>query len=169
MKISIPLIKNKLLVLVREQRILVSGFMVLSLLLIIKTYFPKTTPVEKSLPEQVQIGTLIPIGFVLIPIQIQNFESASPLIGSAGVVDLWSFDPTTQRKTKKVASRLKILRAPLNPQMYAVLVPEKESSRILEFGDTFLVTVQSDRSDSPEILQEKKVSRSFIETFEMKE
>lgn len=169
MRIPLLQIKNKTLTLMREQKILVAGFLTLSVLLFIKNCLSPELAHEKPISEQIQVSTLIPLGFVLIPIQIQNFDSASPLIGAAGVVDLWSFDPTTQRKTKKVASRMKILRAPLNPQMYAVLVPEKDSHRILEFGDTFLVTVQSDRSDSPEILQNKKTSQTHIETFEMKE
>lgn len=165
----LQLFKNKLHWILQEQKIILYGFLSLAVIVVIKTIWFKPNQDVKTVQETIQVDTLIPLGHVLIPIQIQNFEAASALLGGAGIVDLWSFDPVTHRKSKKVASRLKMIRAPLNPQMYAVLVPETESEKILMHGDTFLITVQSDRSNSPEVLSEKKISRQTIETYELKE
>ncbi|MFN7905350.1 MAG: hypothetical protein ACK5P5_09215 [Pseudobdellovibrionaceae bacterium] len=163
-------LRNKFDSIIKNQKILVYGFVFLSFILVLNSFWPKEKSIETKAKEQIQVDTLIPLGYVLVPIQIHNFESASALLGEAGIVDLWSVDPNTEKKSRKIASRLKIIRAPLNPQMYAVLVPESASSRILEYGDTFLVTVQSHRSQSPEVISPKKNKfTAQIETFEMKE
>lgn len=162
-------LKIKILSWIKDQKILSISFVVLALMLVGKSLWKKQEAPPQTIQEQLQVDTLIPVGFVLVPIQIQNFESASALLGPAGIVDLWTINATTGRQSKKIASRLKIIRAPLNPQMYAVLVPENDSAKILEHGDSFLVTVQSEHSDSPEVLQDKKQVLHQIETFETKE
>ncbi len=162
-------IKVKFENLLKDKKIILGFLIVLSLIVIAKTIWLNQPAEVKTVAEEIQVDTLIPLGFVLVPIQIQNFDAASALLGSAGIVDLWSFDPVTHRKSKRIASRIKIIRAPLNPQMYAVLVHENESEKILTYGDTFMVTVQSERSNSPEILSEKKHVQNQIETYDIKE
>ncbi len=106
--------------------------------------------------------TYIPEGFVLVPIEIQNSESFSSLIGDFAVVDLFR-GPHSQ----PVGRRLKMLRAPLNPQQFAVLVPEAEVSSLLQNAGAFWVAIQNpNMTKDSEIAKHSKKSR--IEYFEEK-
>jgi hypothetical protein len=99
--------------------------------------------------------TYIPDGFVLVPIEIQNADSLSSLIGSYAVVDLFR-GPHSQ----KVGKRLKLLRAPLNPQQFAVLVPEGEVSTLLQTPGPFWAAIQNpQQKKSSEVAGRNKKSR----------
>lgn len=100
--------------------------------------------------------TVIPNGYVLVPIEIQNIESLASLIGSFGVIDLFTTAHPGQKSGLRVGRRLKLLRAPLNPQQFAVLVPENEASLILQASGPFFAVIQNpaDRRQS-EIISDK--------------
>ncbi len=104
--------------------------------------------------------TYIPNGFVLVPIEIQNSESLSSLVGSYAIVDLFR-GPGSQR----VGRRLRLLRAPLNPQQFAVLVPETEVSTLMSTPGPYWAAIQNPQEKkSTEIAAQKKKSR--IEYFQ---
>src|SRR4051812_35626944 len=65
---------------------------------------------EVTAPEG--IDTLIPAGFVIIPIDVQNYESLDSLLGKFGVGDLFKGEGKNGRL---VARNIRILRAPKNP------------------------------------------------------
>lgn len=102
---------------------------------------------SKAPAEKIYADTLIPKGFVLIPIELSNAETISSLIDQFGVIDLYAGAPN-DRGSKKIASRIKILRAPLNPQQYAVLVPEHLSNSIMQVAGTFWAVVQNRQTKS---------------------
>jgi hypothetical protein len=104
--------------------------------------------------------TYIPNGYVLVPIEIQNSESLSSLVGSYAIVDLFR-GPGSQR----VGRRLRLLRAPLNPQQFAVLVPEAEVSTLMSTPGPYWAAIQNPQErKSTEIAAHKKKSR--IEYFQ---
>lgn len=121
------------------------AFVVLGIL----AYFSQSSsteerPNESFLPEPKSVDTYIPQGFVLVPIEVSNAESLASLVGEkGGVVDLYLTSNEKQKGGLKIGSRLKILRAPLNPQQYAVLVKDSESSRILSHPGPFTAVVQN--------------------------
>jgi len=82
------------------------------------------------------IDTLIPRGFVLIPIQINNLSAVAPLLGDYGVVDLY-------KSSKMIAKSIKILRAPKNPEKFAVMTLEENASKILAVQGPFQIIVQN--------------------------
>lgn len=95
-------------------------------------------------PEPQSVDTYIPRGFILVPIEISNAESLSSLVGEmGGVVDLYLASNEKQRGGLKVGSKLKLVRAPLNPQQYAVLVKDSEGSRLLSYAGPFIAVVQN--------------------------
>lgn len=100
---------------------------------------------EKFVQEPKSVDTFIPRGFVLVPIEITNAESLNSLVGDmGGVVDLYLASGEKQKGGGlKVGSKLKLVRAPLNPQQYAVLVPDNESSRLLSFPGPFVAVIQN--------------------------
>lgn len=105
-----------------------------------------TKPKEKSqVSEKIYADTFIPKGYVLVPVELANFDSVSALIDQFGVIDLYAGAPQSTGSIK-IASRIKMLRAPLNPQLFAVLVPEKDSSSIMKRSGPFWAVVQNRQS-----------------------
>ncbi len=103
------------------------------------------------------VDTFIPKGFVLVPIEVSNSESLTSLVGEVGgVVDLYLPSNENQKGGLKVGAKLKLLRAPLNPQQYAVLVKEGESSKLLSFAGPFIAVVQNPEETGTQITQSAK-------------
>ena len=88
------------------------------------------------------MDTHIPVGFVLVPIEVINKESLYAILGSHGVVDLFLTGKKGQ-KVYKIAHHVKMLRAPLDPSRFAVLVPEQEVTKILKHQQPFFAVVQN--------------------------
>ena len=64
-----------------------------------------------------------------------------------------------------MGSRLKLIRAPLNPQQFAVLVPETETQKILQSEGPFFATVLNPKNEQKSELHERKQKRKTIEYF----
>jgi hypothetical protein len=117
--------------------VLISGFLAF--------YFDssKAAVANAHEPESVEsAATYIPDGFVLVPIEVSNFESLDSLLGKFGVVDLYLPADEFRKRPSKIAERVKILRAPLNPSHFAVLVTEQESPKLAMQSGPFIVVVQ---------------------------
>lgn len=120
-----------------------------------------TSSVAPPPEEEVSADTYIPDGYVLVPIEIQNVDSLSSLIGNYAVVDLFR-GPRSQ----KVGKRLKLLRAPLNPQQFAVLVPEGEVSTLLQTPGPFWAAIQNPQQSKASEISKSKKKKSRVEYFE---
>lgn len=139
---------------------LVAAFVVLGLVAALMSCTSREAPHEKPGANEnpLSVDTYIPKGFVLIPLQLANAEALSSLVGDVGgVVDLYLASRTG--RSQKVGSRLKLLRAPLNPDQYAVLVRESESSQILSLPGPFVAVVQNPKAQGANMQQH--ASRSF--------
>jgi hypothetical protein len=89
------------------------------------------------------VDTVIPAGFVLVPIDLQNAESMSSIIGDFAIVDLYTISQGKNNQGQKVGQRLRLLRAPLNRNLFAVLVPENETGHILDHPGPFFAVIQN--------------------------
>lgn len=97
---------------------------------------------EVDSPEKPEaIDTYIPLGFVLVPIEITNKSAVEAVLGDRAVVDLYR--QSEKGTTEKVASSVKLVRAPLNPSQFAVLVPEDESERLVQGASEYTVVIQN--------------------------
>lgn len=106
-------------------------------------------PTENDAPSA---DTYIPRGYVLVPVELANAESLTSLVGSVGgVVDLYLATTDQQKGGLKVASRLKLLRAPLNPDRYAVLVRDEESVQLLRHSGPFMAVVQNPHTQGSQV------------------
>ncbi len=114
---------------------------------------------ERPLDQEESVDTFIPAGFVLVPIEVLNYESLDSVLGRFGVVDLYSADPSTGKKAEKVASRIRILRAPRNPNQFAVLAPEEESTDLVKDGSGYFVVVQNPKLGGTVFEKRTPVSR----------
>lgn len=97
-------------------------------------------------PDTIYADTLIPKGHVLVPIELANLNAVAGLINQFGVIDLYGGN--NQEDSVQIATRIKILRAPLNPNQYAVLVNEELSKHIMRFKGPFWASIQN-RSVEP--------------------
>lgn len=142
-----------------KKSILENKFIFIALIvLIIVNLILSLRPQNVVKPEvPIQADTIIPAGFVLLPITLANIESIKGLIQHFGVIDLYvAATPTTPGR--KIASRIKILRAPLNENEFAVLVPENLSENIMKTNGYFTGVVQNRFVEGTTKLAETKKS-----------
>jgi hypothetical protein len=110
------------------------------------------------------VDTFIPEGMTLIPIDIQNIEALKNILGDFGVIDLYMPSYEDNKAPKKIASGIKIMRAPLNPDVFAVLVREENAARIAQHPGSFFVTVLNPKTQKTKFNEEKKQIRTQIVT-----
>lgn len=131
---------------------------VLALLPIGLSFFRAPVPTVPSEAKTVSIDTHIPRGFVLVPVEILNYEALDSIFGRYGVVDLYSGQPDLPTQTL-VARNVRMLRAPQNPSHFAVLVRESETSRLLSRGNAFTVIVKPTDGHGTEFVNTKPKRR----------
>lgn len=122
-----------------QNKILLISFIIFILLYLIlkeKNKEPHVATENKPL----YADTLIPKGQVLVPIELANLEAVSGLIDQYGIIDLYG---GPENSSALIASRVKILRAPLNPNQYAVMVTEILSQEIMKYKGPFWAVIQN--------------------------
>ncbi|WP_413558683.1 hypothetical protein [Bdellovibrio sp. HCB209] len=150
---------KKILALKFEYKLLMAGFVVLGCI----SYFnsnakPVPAPTAEELPPE-SVDTFIPQGLVLIPLELSNSESLASIIGNmGGVVDLYLTSQEGRKGGYLVASRVKLVRAPRNPDQFAVLVKESEGQKILKQNGPFVAVVQNPEVRGSKVVQERKNS-----------
>lgn len=102
----------------------------------------KTETTNDRSEERFDVDTLIPAGHLLIPLELSNAESLASLSGQFSIVDLY-VSGDKGKKGYKIASAVKLLRAPLNPQQFAVLVREEESTKIVTQDGPFFAALKN--------------------------
>ena len=117
---------------------------------------PKASPAQAS-----SVDTYIPKGFVLIPIELANYEALDSVFGRFGLVDLYSGGENGS-ESRLVARAIRLLRAPQNPTRFAVLVPETQASRLLKSGGPFNAIVRRPGSSGTEFVDETSKPRRKI-------
>lgn len=124
----------------QQNKALFLAFLIFISVYVFFLFSPKRNDVIQK--EKIYADTLIPKGFVLVPIELANIEAISALIDQFGVIDLYAGSPS-EKGTQKIISRVKVLRAPLNPQQYAVLIPESSSALVMKAAGPFWGVVQN--------------------------
>ena len=148
----------------------IGGFVALGLILMIyqssPSLEPETAPTSFAADRKVadaSIDTFVPVGFVLIPLEIQNSSALSGLIGElGGVIDLYTAAGEGQ-KSLKVASKIKLVRAPLNADQFAVLVREQNSHLILRHPGPFVALIQNPQAKTTDVVTEESRPQVQIE------
>lgn len=102
---------------------------------------PAANPQKKE--DQSSADTYIPPGHVLVPVQIENSEALGAVMGAFAVVDLYS---EIAGHSSLIAEKVKLIRAPLNPRQFAVLVSDSLSAQIMQVKVPFSVVLQNRNS-----------------------
>lgn len=97
---------------------------------------------ESPLVRPAEVDTIIPKGYVLVPLELENKDAISSVIQSFGIIDLFSGNPENGR-ARKIANRIKLIRAPYNPNLFAALVKESLSERIMQESGPFFAVIQN--------------------------
>jgi len=134
-----------------KNHLLLGGLLVVAALILAWYWDSKSPDKDKTdnnhSPEGVEAAdTFIPAGYVLVPIEVANFESLDSILGKYGVVDLFLPASGLKGRPRKIASRIKILRAPLNPSHFAVLAHESTSQSLVSESGPFTVVVRNPKN-----------------------
>lgn len=113
--------------------------------------------------EDLAIQTLIPAGYTLLPIEIANSKSLDSIFGSYGIVDLFVGTTADSSELKLIAKRVKLLRAPKNHNVFAVLVKRSESSSIYKYPGPFFVSLLAHTDNGTEFVTKKEVAKVLVE------
>ena len=109
-------------------------FLISSALAVICSW--KDSPTHTT--ETPEVDSMIPVGYVLLPIEVENYESLDSVLGQVGLVDLYQNQPGQSRR-HLVAGVVRILRNPHNPSQFSILVPEAKAPSITNnFGPYFV-------------------------------
>jgi hypothetical protein len=139
---------------IEKNKILILAFFCMGTLILISNIFAnKSVDGTPENPPQESVDTLIPRGHILIPLELENLEQISSLIGDSGVVDLYT-GGSESKKRSLVASRVKVIQAPFNPQVYAALVRETEGAVIQNYMGPFRAVVQNPKQEGSKIQRE---------------
>ncbi len=158
------LIKQKVIRLLTHLKLshLIAAFLVLGVCAFLVDQ--KDAPQEIAATDPTSVDTYIPEGMTLIPIEIQNIEALKNILGEFGVVDLYLPSYDSKASPKKVASGIKIMRAPLNPDVFAVLVRSENAAKIAQHPGAFFVTVLNPKTKNSNFHSEKPKNRTQIIT-----
>ncbi|RME16574.1 MAG: hypothetical protein D6797_04250 [Bdellovibrio sp.] len=99
-------------------------------------------------PRHTDVTTYIPKGFVLVPIEIKNHVAFEALFGSFGIGNIYSANPH-QKGAQILARSVRILRSPLNSQVFGVLLPEEEVKPFLKAGPSYWVVLKNKKDLHP--------------------
>jgi len=122
-----------------QNKILCVSFGVFLILYYLLNY-NSAAPVKEKAEALQATDTYIPAGHVLVPIQVENSEALGAVMGAFAVVDLYS---EMNGHSSLIAEKVKLIRAPLNPRQFAVLVSETLSSQIMQVKVPFSVVLQN--------------------------
>ncbi len=119
---------------------LVIAFVILISVAMVSAYTRENK--ESPMVHPVEVDTIIPKGYVLVPLELENREAIGSVIQGFGIIDLFSGNPEGGH-ARKVASRIKLIRAPYNPNLFAALVKENLSERIMKEAGPFYAVIQN--------------------------
>lgn len=118
---------------------------------------------EKSPEKLLTVDTLIPDGYALVPVELENISAIASLIEGYGVVDIY-LGKNNSRNSKKLFQKVKILRAPNNPNAYSLLLPDHLSSELLKYDGPFFAVIQNknEASDNPAVHESTAVNKKAV-------
>lgn len=131
-----------------------------SLLIMVLCYIgsfstPESKPKSAFKTELLKYDSLIPKGYSLIPLDLANSESLDSLLGNQAVVDLYARENGDSGKTKLIAKRVRIIRSPKNPNVFAALCKREMTPKIYKYPGPFYISLLNPDSSGTEFVNTK--------------
>lgn len=151
-------IKNRLRQSLQQHKYFVFMFFFFIFVYIYTTMSSGEKPVREKL---LTMDTLIPNGYALVPIELENIAAIASLIEGYGVVDIY-LGKSNSRHSKKIFQKVKILRAPNNPHAYSLLLPDHLSSLLMQYDGPFFAVIQnkSESSANPSVAEQVQTKKT---------
>lgn len=131
-----------------DQKNKIITFFMLGLLLVGYTYIKSTPSVTNK--DNFQIDSIIPTGYVLIPIKLLNSQAISSVIGSHGVADIYA--TIDGEKSKKLFSKSKIIKSvDTEDVIFSVLVKEAKAYLLTGSDTPFFAAVQNPKAHNTDV------------------
>lgn len=146
---------NEILKKYKIQLIAILIVFLLSLILTLIQFFS-----SKASKKQKPFIEMIPEGFVLLPVEISNGADLISLIGSHGVVDLYSHPQEEKQPKEQVAKALKIITSFSENSRFMAIVPEKQVPYFFEHEGPFYAVLKNPHRQGSQI-HKKKVKTSL--------
>ena len=118
------------------------------------------------------LDTFIPKDHVLVPIEVENISALNALIDKFSLADLYKTNPVTSPGSSDntgelIASNIKILRAPLDPNEFAVLIHKSRAKWLMKIGFKYRVVLRNYRNTNsetvdPEFFEPYVTSNSIV-------
>ena len=153
-------IKNKLKLSLQQHKYFVFMFVFFVFVYVYTTLDERgAKPQEKLLT----VDTLIPNGYALVPIELENISAIASVIEDFGVIDIY-LGKNNARNAKKLFQKVKILRAPNNPNAYAVLLPDHLSSELLKHEGPFFAVIQNkaEAAENPSVHEQSRSTKATV-------
>ena len=130
-----------------DQKNKIIFFFIIGLLLVGYTHI-KSNPTDSN-EDRFQIDTIIPDGYVLIPIKVLNATAIASAIGLHGVANIYS--TVAGEKSKLLFSKAKIIKSINNDEAaFSVLVKESKAHLLSNSEDPFFAAIQNPRARAEE-------------------
>jgi hypothetical protein len=130
--------------------------------------FSSKNEAQKNLKENSQYeapDTIIPKGYVLVPIDLANSEALGAIIDQFAIVDLYTSSLPGEKGGMRVGQKLRLIRAPLNPKTFAVLVPESEASKVVGAAGPVVAVLQNKNQNGLGSIDEKNKKKSNVQYY----
>ena len=134
-------------------------FSVLALFSLFFSWIHYTSNQEEPESLVFQVSDSIPSGFVMVPIELENYEAVSDLISSHGVVDLYDKSVSIPHKFAEAVRAIR-----LQTGRFSVLIPENQVSLFLRSSLLFHAVVQNPNAKGSRILSPRRKRSITVET-----
>lgn len=135
----------------KSRRQQLSAFAFLILIAAVGFRIANPTEVNETISPAPALETYIPRGFTLVPIQISNLEQLQSMISDRAVVDLF-----TLNSELPVAESVRLVRSPLDSNVFGVLIEDEKTKPLLRHGHEFIVVVKNRQSQPRKKRSRKK-------------
>lgn len=145
---AIILKSRKLMDVPFDQKNKIILFFIIGLMLVGYTHIKSNPTQQKN--DKFQIDTIIPEGYVLIPIKLSNASAIASTIGSHGVANIYS--TLAGHKSKLLFSKAKIIKSmDKDESIFSVLVKESKAHLLSNSEDPFFAAVQNPRARASDV------------------
>lgn len=148
----------------KKDKILFGALLFLGICALFVPTFKGGTP-AKAAESPFEADTVIPHGFVLVPIELENQRSLDSIVGAYAIVNLYRGSQLSEAKGKLVGRHLRLMRAPMNPDQFAVLVPEEDVSQFAIPTARFYAVVENRHIQERASVTRQSKARSRVEYF----